>query len=291
MSGHKVNTQSGVAASGSVKPLLMDATLELSNRVAVLTFNRDDVRNVLTGTGLVDDIEKTIQWVNQSRDVSVLVITGAGKAFSAGGNLKEMLGRNTTHKDGPYSGTEEEVSQRYREGIQRIPKAMESLKVPSIAAFNGAAIGAGFDLGLMCDMTLASESAKMGETFLSLGLIPGVGGAYWLTRRVGAQRAAELAYTGRVFDAREALSMGIVLEVVKDEELLKRTMVLANAIAAQPPLATRHSRTLLKSALKDDLKTHLSLCAQLQGECHNQEDHLEAVSAFLEKRKPNYLAK
>ncbi len=270
---------------------LIDATLNVENQVAVLTFNRDDVRNILTGTHLITDIEKTVDWINANPEVSVLVMTGAGRAFSAGGNLKEMSGRKTTHKDGPYSGTPAQVQQNYFHGIQRIPRAMSRLQVPAIAAINGAAIGAGFDLALMCDLTLASESAKMGETFLSLGIIPGIGGAYWLTKRVGEQFAAELVFTAKVLTSQQALEKGVILERVADDQLMVRAMELANDIAAQPPLATRLCKTLLNSAKNDELNTHLSLCGQLQGQCHNQDDHLEAVNAFLEKRRPVYLGK
>jgi len=269
-------------------PKLVDATLDRQGNTAVLTFNRDDVRNVLTGTGLIDDIENAVNWLNQQDDIQVLVVTGAGKAFSAGGNLKEMAGRASTHADGPYSGTPAEVESRYRHGIQRIPRAMSELKIPSIAAVNGAAIGAGFDLALMCDLRLASTEAKMGETFISLGLISGVGGAYWLTRALGPQLAAELSLTGRVLTATEALDKGILLSVTEPEQLVPQALELAAQMANKPPQTLRWTKQLLQQAQFQTLDDHLKLCAQLQGHCHNQDDHLEAVNAFLEKRSPSF---
>ncbi len=151
-------------------PELTDATLTLENRVATLTLNRHDVRNALTGTALVDDIVATAAWVNRCQEVSVLVITGAGSAFCAGGNVKDMAERG-----GDFAGDVAEVAERYRQGIQRMPLALNQVEVPIIAAVNGAAIGAGFDLANMADLRIASRKASFGETFLNLGIIPGDG--------------------------------------------------------------------------------------------------------------------
>ena len=142
--------------------------LELENRVATLTFQRDDVRNALTGTALIDDIVQTVAWANQNREVSVLIITGEGKAFSSGGNVKEMR-----EKQGIFGGAAAEIQEQYRQGIQRIPLAMHDIEVPTIAAINGAAIGAGFDLCNMCDIRIGCPDTLLGETFINLGIIPG----------------------------------------------------------------------------------------------------------------------
>ncbi|MFB9985073.1 enoyl-CoA hydratase-related protein, partial [Mesorhizobium kowhaii] len=133
-------------------PKLIDSKLEVSDRVALLVLDRDDVRNELTGTGLIDDIVQTVDWINGGAAVSVLVVTGAGKAFSAGGNVKDMRDRK-----GSFAGDVYEVQDRYRRGIQRIALATHRLEVPVIAAVNGAAIGAGFDLATMCDIRIAAE--------------------------------------------------------------------------------------------------------------------------------------
>ena len=259
-------------------PVLQDARLALEGRVATLTFDRHDVRNALTGTALVDDIVAVAEWVNRCDAVSVLVMTGAGSAFSAGGNIKDMADRG-----GDFAGDVAEVSARYRRGIQRIPLAMQAVEVPVIAAVNGPAIGAGFDLANMADIRIASRKAKFGETFLNLGIIPGDGGAWFMQRLIGYQRAFELTLSGRVINADEAKEYGIVLEVTDPDALLERVGELASRIAAQPPKATRLTKRLMKMAQRTELKDFLDLCAVFQGMCHNEPEHLEAVNSMLEK--------
>lgn len=258
-------------------PQLEDATLLVEDRVALLTLNRHDLRNALTGSNLIDDIVTTAEWVNRATEVSVLVITGAGSAFSAGGNIRDMAERG-----GDFAGDVAECAERYRQGIQRIPLALQNIEVPIIAAVNGPAIGAGFDLANMADIRIASEKAKFGETFLNLGIIPGDGGAWLMQRLIGYQRAFELTLTGRVIDAHEAQQLGIVMEVTSGEELLPTTMKLAHRIAQQPPKATRLTKRLMKMAQRMELKDFLDLCAVFQGMCHNEPEHLGAVNSMLE---------
>ena len=261
-------------------PILKDARLVLDGRIATLTFDRDDVRNALTGTALIDDIVAVAAWINRCDEVSVLVITGAGAAFSSGGNVKDMAARG-----GDFAGAVAEVATRYRQGIQRIPLALQDVEVPIIAAVNGPAIGAGFDLANMADLRIASEKAKFGETFLNLGIIPGDGGAWFMQRQIGYQRAFELTLSGRIIDAAEALALGVVLEVVPPEELLPRALAHAARFAAQPPKALRLTKRLMKQAQRMDLKDFLDLCAVFQGMCHNEPEHLEAVRRFLAQQK------
>jgi enoyl-CoA hydratase/carnithine racemase len=262
-------------------PDLSDALLAIDGRVATLTLNRDDVRNELTGTRLVDDIERTVEWINREEHIAALVITGAGKAFSSGGNVKHMRERQ-----GSFGGDVYEVQKRYREGIQRIPLALHRLEVPSIAAVNGAAIGAGFDLTCMCDIRIAAEGATLAESFVNVGIIPGDGGAWFLQRLIGYQRAAELTFSGRVIGADEAKSLGIVMEVLAPADLLPRAAALAQSFAAKPPQALRLTKRLMKSAQRMELPDFLEHCAVFQGMCHNTQDHLEAVGAMLEQRRP-----
>lgn len=264
-------------------PQLTDAALELSERVALLTFRRNDVRNALTGTTLVDDILATLDWVNRTPEVSVLIMTGEGAAFSSGGNVKDMRDRQ-----GLFSGSAMTIQDQYRRGIQRIPLAMERTEVPLIAAVNGPAIGAGFDLACMCDIRIGSSKAVVGETFITLGIVPGDGGAWFLQRLVGYQRAAELAFSGRLVDAEEALKLGIFLELAEPAELIPRSRELASRIAAQPPHAVRMTKRLMKHAQRGELADFLDLCACFQGMAHHTDDHREAIDAFLEKRTPVY---
>jgi enoyl-CoA hydratase/carnithine racemase len=265
-------------------PELTDALIDVNGRVVTLTFNRDDVRNELTGTKLVDDIIRTVDWLNSDETVSVIVLTGAGKAFSAGGNIKHMRER-----EGSFAGDVYAVQKKYREGIQRMALAMHRLEIPSIAAINGPAVGAGFDLACMCDLRLAANDAVMGETFVNLGIIPGDGGAWFLQRLVGYQRAAELTFSGRMIQAAEAKSLGIVLDAVPAVQLTESAQAIAHSIAAKPPQALRMTKRLMKSAQRLALRDFLELCAVFQGICHNTADHREAVAAFIEKRGPQFI--
>ncbi|MCK9260526.1 MAG: enoyl-CoA hydratase-related protein [Azoarcus sp.] len=259
-------------------PQLTDALLTVDNRIATLTFNRHDVRNALTGTGLIEDIIAVAEWVNRCDEVSVLVMTGAGSAFSSGGNVKDMAERG-----GDFAGNVAEVATRYRRGIQRIPLALQQVEVPIIAAVNGPAIGAGFDLANMADVRIASEKARFGETFLNLGIIPGDGGAWFMQRLIGYQRAFELTLSGRIVGAAEAKEIGIVLDVVAPDELMTRAGEFAARFAAQPPKAVRLTKRLMKMAQRMELKDFLDLSATFQGMCHNEPEHLDAVRRMLEK--------
>ena len=261
-------------------PQPTDSVLELHDRVALLTFRRDDVRNALSSTELTADIIATLAWANASPDVSVLILTGEGSAFSAGGNIKTMGERS---KAPPF-----ELQQNYKRGIQRVPLALQEAEIPVIAAVNGPAIGAGFDLANMCDIRIGSTNAAFGETFVNLGIIAGDGGAWFLQRLLGYQRAAELTFTGRIVKAEEARQLGILLEVTEPDALLPRARALAQKIAAKPPLAVRYAKRLLKLAQQQPLPEHLEVCASYQALCHKTDDHAEALAAFFEKRQGKF---
>jgi enoyl-CoA hydratase/carnithine racemase len=264
-------------------PELLDSKLEVADRIATLTFQRDDVRNALTGTALIDDILRTVSWAENEKKVSVLILTGKGSAFSSGGNVKEMQDRT-----GTFAGSAIEIQEQYRRGIQQLPLALHGTEIPLVAAVNGPAIGAGFDLACMCDLRIASSKALVGETFINLGIIPGDGGAWLLQRLVGYQRAAEITLTGRLLKAEEALQLGLFLKVVEPEELLTCAGELAAKIAEKPPQAVRLTKRLMKLAQRTELPDFLDLCASFQAMAHHTADHREAVSAFLEKRSGSY---
>lgn len=288
--GETANAGSGGAMETTAEkmtlPTLKDSSLAVEKRIAVLTLQRHDVRNALTGTALIDDIVQTVNWANVQSDISVLVITGEGTAFCSGGNVKEMQSQS-----GSFGGSPIEIQDHYRRGIQQIPLALHSAEIPVIAAVNGPAIGAGFDLACMCDIRIASTKAQVGETFINLGITPGDGGAWFMQRLLGYQRAAELTFTGRVVKADEALRLGIFLEVVEPEALMPRVMELAGQIAAKPPLTLRLTKRMMKLAQRIELPDFLDLCACFQTMAHHTEDHLEAVNAFLQKRPPFYQGK
>lgn len=259
-------------------PSVTDAQLEIADRIATLKFNRDDLRNALTGTTLVDDIVNVANWINSDSSVSCLIITGNGKAFCSGGNVKEM-----SEGKGTFGGTPAQIAEKYRRGIQRMSLAMHTLEIPVIGAINGPAIGAGFDLACMCDIRLGSERTLFGETFINLGIIPGDGGAWFLQRLVGYQKAAELTFSGRIVKAEEALQLGLLLEIVPAGQLLPKAMELARSFASKAPQALRMTKRLMKSAQRLELADFLDLCSSYQASCHHTKDYQRALRGFLDK--------
>ena len=254
--------------------------------IAIITLNRPDIRNAITGKEMIMEIEEACQKVNSDMGIKTLIITGADPAFSSGGNIKDMA-----TKKGMFGGTPAQIMENYRKNVQRIPIAVRSVDVPTIAAVNGPAIGAGCDLALMCDMRIASRKAKFGETFLNVGLIPGDGGAWFLPRLVGMAKACELTFTGAVIDAKEAQKIGLVNDVADHEQLMEKAMDLASKISSQPPEALRMAKRLLYAGQNSSLGDFLEHSAAYQALCHYTEDHKEAVSAMLEKRKPRFICK
>ena len=259
-------------------PLLKDADLVLNDAVAILSFDRDDVRNALTGTALVEDIITTTEWINYNHKVAALIITGKGKAFSSGGNVKDMH-----EKAGLFGGNPIEIQDNYRRGIQKMALALYRLEVPAIAAVNGAAIGAGLDVACMCDIRIGSEHAKVGETFVNLGIIPGDGGAWFLPRVVGKQRAAEMSFSGRIVEAEEAKKIGLLLEVIPAAKLVAHAQKMAEQFAKKPREALRITKRLLQASERLESPDFLDYCAAQQSLCHTNDQHHKALKDFLSK--------
>ncbi|MFC3683184.1 crotonase/enoyl-CoA hydratase family protein [Hydrogenophaga luteola] len=261
----------------------MTAPLLITRRqhIALITLNRPDTRNALSGEAMFSAFESLVDELNADLSVRAAVLTGAGTAFCSGGNVAEMRDRT-----GMFAGSPEEITERYRQGIQRIPRALARLQVPLIAAVNGPAIGAGNDLACMCDLRIASSTARFAESFVKVGIIPGDGGCWLLPRVVGHAKAAELALTGDTIDAEEALRIGLVSRVVSPDELLPEALKLAGRIAANPPQVLRWTKQLLQQARTGTLDEALDAAGRLQGLAHHTADHAEAVAAFFEKRAP-----
>ena len=257
--------------------------LDVKDRIATVTLNDPDRRNPITGNDMIDAMLEAFASVQRNPYVSVMILTGAGSAFCAGGDIKAM--RNKTDQFGlpPL-----DVAESYINGIQRIPLAMYNLDIPTIAAVNGAAVGAGCDLTMMCDMRIASERAKFGEVFLNLGIIPGDAGSWFLIRRLGYQKAAEMTFSARMIGAQEALEMEMVLEVVPHDDLMKRARERAAVIAAKPPRTVRIAKRLLRNAERMDLPDFLNSAAAYQALMHQTKDHQEAMNAMLDKRPAKY---
>jgi enoyl-CoA hydratase/carnithine racemase len=263
----------------------MQAPLDYAQEGAIvtLTLNAPDIRNAISGTEMIDALEAACDRMNADMSVGAAILTGAGTAFSSGGNVKKMADGG-----GLGGGLPAQTRRNYKLGIQRIPLAFERLEVPVIAAVNGPAIGAGCDLACMCDMRIAAESARFAESFVKLGIIPGDGGAWLLPRVVGYAKASEMAFTGDMLDAKEALACGLVSQLVPDAELMTAARKLAGRIVANPPHAVRMTKRLLREGRNVQLATLLELSAAMQSLAHATADHKEAVAAFLDKRKPDF---
>lgn len=255
--------------------------IEHRDGICILTLNRPELRNPISDADMVGALEEAVTEVNRDHRVLALILTGAGSAFSSGGNIKHMQDR-----EGMFGGTPLEVRQGYRQGIQRIPKALYHCEVPTIAAVNGPAIGAGCDLTLMCDMRIASTQARFAESFVKVGIIPGDGGAWLLPRAVGMSRACEMAFTGDAIDAHTALAWGMVSQVVEPEALMDSAMALARRITVNPPEVLRMTKKLLREGQQASLESLLELSAAMQALAHHTRDHQEAVAAMLERRPP-----
>jgi enoyl-CoA hydratase/carnithine racemase len=262
----------------------MNAFLKYEQRdhVVTLTMSQPEQRNPLTGNTAVEEFLAAVERISADPGVRAVILTGEGAAFSAGGDIRKMQEQSF----GDVNGMR--IREEYRRGIQRLPLALFNLEVPVIAAVNGAAVGAGLDLACMCDLRIASEKARFAESFVKMGIVPGDGGAWLLPRVIGLSRAAELSFTGRMIDAATALQWNLVSQVVPHEDLPAAANRLADEIAVNPPHATRMTKRLLREGMNMSLASLLDLSAAYQSLAHQTADHREAVSAFLEKRRPQF---
>ena len=257
--------------------------LNVQNHIAVLTLNHPEQRNPISEIETVDAFIQTLSKVENDPSVRCLIITGAGSAFSSGGNVKHML-----NKEGMFAGSANDVRENYAKMIQRIPLALHGLNIPTIAAVNGPAVGAGCDLAMYCDMRIASTKAMFAESFIKVGIIPGDGGAWILPKIAGFGRAAEMMFTGDAIDAQQAMDWGMLNKLVEPDALMDEAMSLAQRIAVNAPQALRASKQLLRAATTMPLDSLLQMSAAIQANLHQTDDHMGAVSAILEKRKPTF---
>lgn len=253
---------------------------EQTGAIVTLTLNAPDERNALSTQAQWDSIVDAVDRVQADMSVNCVILTGAGSAFCAGGNVKNMKDRS-----GIAQGNGYQIREGYRKGIQRIPLAFQRLDVPAIAAVNGPAVGAGCDLATMCDIRIASEKARFAESFVKLGIIPGDGGAWLLPRVVGYSKAAELTFTGDMISAAEALACGLVSKVVAPDQLMTEARALATRIAANPGPALRMAKRLLKESSHQRLESLLEMSAAYQALAHQTPEHSAAIDAFVASMK------
>ena len=256
-------------------------TLEKKGPIAILTLTRPDAMNALGEPGDGEAVRDVCDQINRDKNIRCAILTGAGKGFSAGGNVKAMRERI-----GSFAGSPAEIRDNYKTGVHMIVRALYNLEVPLIAAVNGAAVGLGCDVACMADIRISSDNARYGVTFLKIGLIPGDGGAWLLPRVIGMSRACELLFTGNLIDANTAKEWGLVSKVVPGDKLMEEAMALATQIAKQPPHSLRVAKQLLRHGTQATYDTIMEMSAAAQGLMHHTKDHEEGVAAFLEKREP-----
>jgi enoyl-CoA hydratase len=251
--------------------------LEINDRIAVITINRPEKRNALSQE-VREDLYQKLQEVDSTEDIRASIITGAGEAFVAGADIASM-------KD--Y--TVEDALEASRSG-SRIFSFIENMRVPVIAAINGWALGGGCELALACDIRICSDDARFGQTEVKIGIIPGYGANIRLPRLIGAGKAKELIYTGRMIDPAEAERIGLVNSVVSKEDLMDEAMKLAGRIS-KGPASINLAKQAINKAFDLEMDDALELSSKLYGDVYKTSDSKEGINAFLEKRKPEFTGK
>ena len=248
---------------------------ELSSSVGVLTINRSHALNALNSE-VLEELESFAKQAEEKKELSVLIITGAGKSFVAGADIKEMI---------DFDQKQAEV---FSKKGQKIFSLIESLPFPIIAAVNGFALGGGLELALACDILFMSEKAKMGLPEVTLGLLPAFGGTQRLIRAVGLYKAKEMIFSGNIYSSQEAFKMGLGNEVVAHSELMTAALLLAEDIKQRGPLGVAKSKKLIHEEDNFTLQDRLQKEAEEFGKLFASHEAKEGMRAFLEKRKPNF---
>jgi enoyl-CoA hydratase len=252
-------------------------TYTKEKRIARITINRPEVRNALNRATRAE-IREAVEDLNKDKDIRVVIVTGAGdKAFVAGADITEFK-----------EATPISMEERSSTLGQKLYNDIEHLPMPVIAMINGFCLGGGNELAMSCDIRIASENAKFGQTELNIGVIPGGGGTQRLPRLIGWGRAKEMIYTGRIIDAAEAERIGLVDKVVPQDKLKETVDQLAENIASKSPLILKLAKKAINTGMHTDLTAGLSYEKDNFALCFATEDHTEGVAAFMEKRKPEF---
>ena len=260
---------------------------EIRDRVAIITLNRPDARNAMSDR-LTPALRSMIRVCGENPEVGALLLTGAGTAFCAGGDVKGM----GAHRDPKrLAMSQEEKIADLQERQRLLTGALVSVRKPTIAALPGPAVGAGLALAMACDIRIAAESAFVATGYLRVGLSGDYGIAWLLTRLVGTSRARELMFTAEKVDARRAEAIGLVNRVVPDAKLQEEAFAMAKAMAAGPSIALRYMKDNLDEALAFDFSTARDHEAERLVRTTMTADHREAVQAFIDKRKPVFSGK
>lgn len=258
---------------------MSDIEFSVAAGVATILLNRPAKRNAFT-LDMIDEWSRFLVGARTDDDIRAIVVTGAGGAFCAGADLDDLSGRKST--------TPIEHKRHLTDHIHRIAYALEDIDCPVIAAVEGPAVGAGMDFSLMCDLRIASESARFAEGYVKVGLVPGDGGCYFLPRLIGIPRALDLLWTGRFVDAAEALQMGLVNQVVSTGTAYDAALEMAKRLAAGPPIAIGMIKRATYQSARTDLRTAFNLISSDMGVVRATEDSQEAMSAFRQRRTPEF---
>lgn len=251
---------------------------EVVNRVGVMTLNRPDNLNSWNQQ-MRDELKAVVQKVACDDDLGVLVITGTGRAFSAGEDVRGMKGLADISTRG---------FRRVVRDIHNVFDELEAIEIPVIAAINGVAAGGGLEMALSCDFRFASETAKLGFPENNVGLIPGSGGCSRLVKTVGLSAAKRLVMTGEMIPAQKALEYRLIDELLPADKLMERSMEFANLLASKAPQALGIAKVVLNNSAKVDPDTARNFERLGQSVLKRTNDHLEGAKAFVEKRKPNF---
>ena len=247
--------------------------------IGKITLNRPDKYNAFV-RDMALELQKKLDECSSDETIRCIIISGSGKAFCAGQDLKEA-----TDPNGPT--IEEIVQQHYNPIIKKI----REIEIPVIAAVNGVAAGAGANVALACDIVVAAKSASFIQAFSKIGLIPDSGGTYFLPRLIGIQKAAALMMTGEAVSAEKAETLGMIYAVYEDSEFETRSMKLADTISSMPTKGLGYTKKLLSQTFNNSLEDQLSLEAETQALCASSKDHQEGIKAFMEKRIPRFTGK
>lgn len=257
---------------------------DVSNGVATITLNRPERMNAFSEALLTEWTDAIVRSQDDD-DVRVVLITGAGRAFCAGADLKAQGDEDYALMQHLGPG-ERRNSLRY--SVHRVPQALEYLDKPYIAAVNGAAVGAGMDMASMADIRIASDQARFGMSYVNIGLIPGDGGAWLLPRLIGKQQALDLIWNGGIFGAEQALEMGYLLKVVPHDSLMDEARAYAEKLAAGPPIAIQLAKQLVRRSETLPFMEALNAAQHAMTIAQSTEDAREGPLAFREKRTPNF---
>ena len=244
-----------------------------TDNIVTLTIDRPEALNALN-TAVITELEQAVTELEQDGSLGAVIITGAGRSFVAGADIGEQR---------PLDG-----GRRWGQRGSALLRRIEKLPVPTIAAVNGFALGGGCELAMACDIILASEKAKFGQPEVGLGITPGFSGTQRLSRRVGAARAKELIFSGRMIKAEEACAIGLVSEVFAPEALMEGALAMARSFTKNAPIAVRYAKACIDRGLQMDIDDGIAVENELFAMCFATEDQKEGMTAFMEKRSASF---